>query len=47
VSEDREVAQGYGNRAYQRARERFTARRMVNEYIELYRELIGVGAVAA
>lgn len=47
LSEEREVAQGYGNRAYQRARERFTARRMVNEYIELYRELMSMGAVAA
>jgi glycogen synthase len=47
MSEDREVVQGYGNRAYQRARERFTARRMVNEYVELYRELIGTTAVAA
>jgi glycosyltransferase involved in cell wall biosynthesis len=47
VSEDREVAQGYGNRAYQRARECFTSRRMVNEYIELYRELMGASAVAA
>ena len=47
LSEEREIGQGYGNRAYQRARERFTARRMVDEYIELYRQLIGVSAVAA
>ncbi len=47
LSEERDICQGYGNRAYQRARERFTARRMVGEYVELYRELIGINVAAA
>jgi len=29
----------YGTRAYNRARERFTARRMVDDYLRLYRRL--------
>jgi glycogen(starch) synthase len=36
---DRELARLYGTRAYNRARERFTARRMVDEYLRLYRRL--------
>jgi glycosyltransferase involved in cell wall biosynthesis len=36
---DREMARLYGTRAYNRARERFTARRMVDEYQRLYRRL--------
>jgi glycosyltransferase involved in cell wall biosynthesis len=34
---DRELARLYGTRAYNRARERFTARRMVDDYLRLYR----------
>jgi hypothetical protein len=37
--EDRELAHSYGTRAYNRARERFTAKRMVDDYLRLYRQL--------
>ena len=36
---DREMTRLYGTRAYNRARERFTARRMVDDYLRLYRQL--------
>ncbi len=36
---DRELTRLYGTRAYNRARERFTARRMVDDYLRLYRRL--------
>ena len=39
LDEDRELARLYGTRAYNRARERFTARRMVDDYMRLYRRL--------
>jgi len=39
LDEDRELARQYGTRAYNRARERFTARRMVDDYLRLYRRL--------
>jgi glycosyltransferase involved in cell wall biosynthesis len=39
LDEDRELARLYGMRAYNRARERFTARRMVDDYLRLYRQL--------
>jgi glycosyltransferase involved in cell wall biosynthesis len=39
LDEDRELARLYGTRAYNRARERFTARRMVDDYLRLYRQL--------
>ena len=47
LSDDRDLCRNYGRLAYQRARERFTARRMVERYLELYRELTGHRAVAA
>lgn len=47
LSDDRDLCRNYGRLAYQRARERFTARRMVDRYLELYRELTGHRAVAA
>ncbi len=37
--QDRELVRFYGTRAYNRARERFTARRMVDEFMQLYRRL--------
>lgn len=40
LSDDRPLCQAYGNRAYQRARECFTAVRMVDEYLRLYRSLL-------
>ena len=39
LDQDREMVRLYGTRAYNRARERFTARRMVDEYLQLYRRL--------
>jgi glycosyltransferase involved in cell wall biosynthesis len=39
LSRDAELTRLYGTRAYNRARERFTARRMVDDYMRLYRQL--------
>ena len=39
LHQDPEMARLYGTRAYNRARERFTARRMVDDYLRLYRQL--------
>jgi hypothetical protein len=33
--------------AYTRARERFTTKRMIDEYLQLYRSLVSVGSAAA
>ena len=44
---DSELARLYGTRAYNRARERFTARRMVDDYLRLYRRLRSSKATAA
>lgn len=40
LSEDREFCRAHGNLAYQRARTRFNARRMVDEYMDVYRRLL-------
>lgn len=37
---DRELRREYANRAYTRARERFTADRMVEDYLALYRSMV-------
>jgi glycogen(starch) synthase len=47
LSEDRNLCRAYANRAYQLARERFTAKRMVDEYLHLYRILLGTELLAA
>ena len=47
LSADRELRQGYANRAYQRARECFTSMRMVEEYLRVYRNLAVVRRAAA
>jgi glycogen synthase len=39
LQKDPDLARFYGTRAYNRARERFTARRMVDDYLQLYRRL--------
>jgi glycogen(starch) synthase len=39
LSQDHEMTRLYGTRAYNRARERFTARRVVDDYLRLYRQL--------
>ncbi len=40
LSEDRDLCRAHGNLAYQRARTRFSARRMIDEYLDLYRRLL-------
>jgi glycosyltransferase involved in cell wall biosynthesis len=47
LSEDRELRKDYANRAYQRARDCFTAKRMVENYVQLYFALQAEGRVAA
>ncbi len=49
LQSDRELRQTYGSLAYQRAREHFTAKRMVDEYVGLYQQLVSrsAGVVAA
>ncbi len=47
LDSDRGLRRAYSERAYARARERFTAKRMIDEYLDLYRSLIPMRAVAA
>jgi glycosyltransferase involved in cell wall biosynthesis len=47
LSEERSLRQAYANRAYSRARERYTAKRMLDEYLRLYRSLSGAESAAA
>lgn len=47
LGEDRELRKDYANRAYQRARDCFTAKRMVENYVQLYFTLQAEGRVAA
>ena len=47
LGENRELCRSYANRAYQRARDRFTARRMIDEYMQLYRNVLAQRTVAA
>jgi glycogen(starch) synthase len=44
---DRALRRTYADRAYTRARERFTAKRMIDDYLELYRSLIRANSLAA
>lgn len=44
---NRELRLNYANRAYERARQRYTADRMVEEYVQLYRALLERRASAA
>lgn len=44
---DRELRLTYANLAYNRARQRFTADRMVDEYMSLYEAMASAGAAAA
>ena len=39
LAQNRELCRSYANRAYQRARQRFTSKRMIDEYLHLYRSL--------
>lgn len=47
LSEKRDLCQAYGKRAYQRARECFTAHRMIDEYMRLYESVLKSEALAA
>jgi len=47
LSGDRAMRRGYAELSYTRARERFTTKRMIDEYLELYRSLVAVGTAAA
>ncbi len=40
MSEERDLCRGYASRAYQRARDRFTAKRMIDEYQDFYQSLV-------
>src|SRR5215469_4933831 len=47
LNEDRPMRRAYAELAYTRARERFTTKRMIDQYLHLYRNLTSVGSVAA
>jgi glycogen synthase len=47
LDSDRGLRQAYSDRAYARARERFTAKRMIDEYLDLYRSLLPARSIAA
>ena len=44
---DRALRHAYADRAYTRARERFTSKRMIDDYLALYRSLVSADALAA
>jgi glycosyltransferase involved in cell wall biosynthesis len=47
LSSQRDLCRTYANRAFQRARDCFTSKRMIDQYLELYRGLLGVKRAAA
>jgi glycogen synthase len=47
LSEDREKCRAYANRAYHRARDRYNHKRMIDEYLQLYRSLTSTEWAAA
>jgi glycosyltransferase involved in cell wall biosynthesis len=47
LQQDRELRLTYSNLAYRRAQQRFTAERMVSDYMTLYQTLASAGAAAA
>jgi glycogen synthase len=47
LNEDRPMRHAYAELAYSRARERFTTKRMIEEYLQLYRSLVTARTVAA
>lgn len=47
LSVDRSLRRAYAEMAYTRARDRFTTKRMIDEYLQLYRSLISVKSAAA
>jgi glycosyltransferase involved in cell wall biosynthesis len=44
---DRALRHAYAERAFTRARERFTTKRMIDDYLELYRSLLAANSLAA
>jgi len=47
LSQDRSLRRAYAEMAYTRARERFTTKRMIDDYLQVYRSLIGAKSLAA
>ena len=47
LSTQQDLCRGYGNRAYQRARECFNSNRMIDQYLQLYRDVLTTRAAAA
>jgi glycogen synthase len=47
LNSDRAMRRAYAELAYTRARERFTTKRMIDEYLQLYRSLMPARSVAA
>jgi glycosyltransferase involved in cell wall biosynthesis len=47
LTSDREMCRAYANLAYTRARERFTTKRMIDQYLQLYRSLSSAKRLAA
>jgi glycogen synthase len=47
LSSDRDLCATYGKLAYDHARKRYSAARMVDDYLHLYHALASAGAVAA
>jgi glycogen synthase len=47
LNADRNMCRAYAELAYTRARERFTTKRMIDEYMQLYRSLVTVRTAAA
>ncbi len=47
LNSDRAMCRAYAELAYTRARERFTTKRMIDEYLQLYRSLVSVRTAAA
>jgi glycogen synthase len=47
LSQEPDLCREYAGRAYQRARERFTSKRMIDEYLQLYFDLLRSKAIAA
>ena len=47
LNADRQMCRAYANLAYTRARDRFTTKRMIDEYLQLYRSLVSTNSLAA
>jgi glycosyltransferase involved in cell wall biosynthesis len=47
LDSDRALRHAYADRAYTRARERFTTKRMIDDYLDLYRSVLAANSLAA